>query len=149
MRRRALARPPSRWMPVASAGTIHAHAAAAGSTRSAADGDRIGPWQEENRLGHNCWVCGRTRANERLPGKGRARHLCKECARPPREQRDRVQALIESGRFLHQSNISAGNIARLKRLCGSPSEEVRRKAAPVLEVTRAGRRRAGSRQAAP
>ncbi len=39
--------------------------------------------------------------------------------------------------LLHQSNISARNIARLKRLCGSPNEEDRRKAALVLEVARA------------
>jgi hypothetical protein len=54
-----------------------------------------------------------------------------------------LQALIDIERFLHQSNISARNIARLKRLCGSPSEEVRRKAALVLEVAKArpGKRR--------
>ena len=94
-------------------------------------------------MGHYCWVCGRTRANERFSGKGHARHICKDCARLPREERDRLQALIDIERFLHQSNISAGNIARLKRLCGSPSEEVRRKAALVLEVAEAkpGKRR--------
>jgi hypothetical protein len=48
-----------------------------------------------------------------------------------------VQALHDIEGFLDQSNISTGNIARLKRLCGSHSEEVRRKAALVLEVARA------------
>ena len=91
----------------------------------------------ETPLGHYCWVCGRTRPNEKFSGKGHARHICRECARLPREERDRVQALMDIEGYLHQSNISAGNISRLKRLCGSPSEEVRRKAALVLEVARA------------
>ncbi|HAU37497.1 MAG TPA: hypothetical protein DCX07_07230 [Phycisphaerales bacterium] len=94
-------------------------------------------------MGHYCWVCGRTRANERFSGKGHARHICRDCARLPKEERDRAQALIDIERFLRQSNISAGNVARLKRLCGSSSEEVRRKAALVLEVALAkpGKRR--------
>lgn len=85
-------------------------------------------------MGHYCWVCGRTRANEKFSGRGHARHICRECARLPREERERAQALMDIEGFLHQSNVSARNIARLKRLCGSPSEEVRRKAALVLAV---------------
>lgn len=94
-------------------------------------------------MGHYCWVCGRVRANERFSGKGHARHICKQCARLPKEHRDRVQALRDIEGFLHQSVISAGNVARLKRLCGSSDEEVRRKAALVLEVAlaRPGKRR--------
>jgi len=88
-------------------------------------------------LGHYCWVCGRTRANEKFSGKGHARHICRDCARLPREDHDRAQALMDIEGLLHQSNISARNIARLKRLCGSPNEEDRRKAALVLEVARA------------
>ena len=94
-------------------------------------------------MGHYCWVCGRVRANERFSGKGHARHICKQCARLPKERRDRVQALRDIERFLHQSIISAGNVARLRRLCGSSDEDVRRKAALVLEVAlvRPGKRR--------
>ena len=88
----------------------------------------------KGQLGHHCWVCGRTRANEKFSGKGHARHTCKDCARLPKEQRDLAQSLMDIAGFLHQSNISAGNVVRLKRLCGSPNEEVRRKAALVLEV---------------
>jgi len=91
----------------------------------------------ETPLGHYCWVCGRTRPNEKFSGKGHARHICRECARLPREDRDRVRDIMDIEGFLHQSTISAGNIARLKRLCGSPSEEVRQKAALVLAVARA------------
>lgn len=85
-------------------------------------------------MGHYCWVCGRTRPNERFSGKGHARHICKECARRPPEERDRVQALRDIHALLHQRSISAKNITRLKRLCGSASEEVRRKAALILDV---------------
>jgi hypothetical protein len=85
-------------------------------------------------MGHYCWVCGRTRANERFSGKGHARHICKECQRLPREDRDRVRALLDIDSFMDQRNISAKNVARLRTLCNSSSEEVREKAQLVLEV---------------
>jgi hypothetical protein len=85
-------------------------------------------------LGHYCWVCGRSRPNEQFSGKGHARHVCKKCARLPQADRDRVQALLDIEGFLNQRNISAGNIERLRDLAASPNEEVRRKAAVVLEV---------------
>ena len=121
--------------PTASGATTHAHAGAGRSTRSAAAGswsgcDEVGP------LGHYCWVCGRSRANEKFSGKGHARHICKDCARLPREQRDRAQALRDIQGFLGQRNISAGNIARLKRLRKSPDEEIQRQAALLLEVAK-------------
>ena len=74
-------------------------------------------------MGHYCWVCGRTRANEKFSGKGHARHICKDCQRLPREERDRVQALRDIDAFMDQRNISAKNVARLKTLCRSSSEE--------------------------
>ena len=87
-------------------------------------------------MGHYCWVCGRSRANEKFSGKGHARHICKDCARLPREDRDRAQALRDIQGFLGQRNISAGNIARLKRLCKSSDEEVQRQATLLLEVAK-------------
>ena len=87
-------------------------------------------------MGHYCWVCGRTRANERFSGKGHARHICKECQRLPREERDAVQALRDIEAFLVQRNISDKNISRLKSLLRSPDEEVHRNAELVLEVAR-------------
>ena len=89
---------------------------------------------EEKSLSHYCWVCGRTRANERFSGKGHARHICKDCQRLPREQRDRVQALLEVEGFLEQKNISGKNVARLETLTRSADGEVRQKAGLVLEV---------------
>ena len=87
-------------------------------------------------MGHYCWVCGRSRANEKFSGKDHARHVCKNCVRLPREHRNRVQALRDIQGFLGQRNISAGNISRLKRLCMSPDEQVQKQAALILEVAK-------------
>jgi len=87
-------------------------------------------------MGHYCWVCGRTRANERFSGKGHARHICKECQRLPREERDAVQALRDIDGLLDQRNISDKNISRLKSLLRSPREEIRQKAGLLLDVAR-------------
>lgn len=85
-------------------------------------------------MGHYCWVCGRMRPNERFSGSGHARHICKQCARRPREERERLRGLMDIHGFLGQRNISDKNISRLRCLCTSPDEEVRRYAALVLEV---------------
>jgi len=87
-------------------------------------------------MGHYCWMCGRMRPNEKFTGKGHTRHLCKECARQPREERERVRALRDIEGSLNQRNISAKNVARLKHLCKSPDNEVRNMAELVLEVAR-------------
>ena len=87
-------------------------------------------------MGHYGWVCGRTRANEKFSGKGHARHVCKDCQRLPREERDAVQALRDIEGFLDQRNISDKNISRLKSLLRSPNQEVHRNAELVLEVAR-------------
>ena len=96
-------------------------------------------------MGHYCWVCGRVRANERFSGKGHARHICEDCRRLPREQRDAVQALREIDGFLDQRRISAKNMARLRALCRSSNEEVRQKAQLVLEMARTAPHRRGRR----
>ena len=85
-------------------------------------------------MGHHCWMCGRMRPNEMFSGRGHARHVCRECARRPREERERLQALRIIEGFLNQRNISAKNVARLKHLCRSPDGEVRKMAELVLEV---------------
>lgn len=94
-------------------------------------------------MGHYCWMCGRVRPNEKFSGSGHKRHLCRECAKRPREERERIQAIRDIEGFLHQRNISAKNIARLECLCGSPDNEVRQIAELVLEVARVtlGRRK--------
>jgi len=85
-------------------------------------------------MGHYCWMCGRMRPNERFSGKGHRRHLCKECSRRPREEKERIRAVMDIEGFFEQKNISAKNIARLEELCNFPDEGIREMAKLMLEV---------------
>ena len=87
-------------------------------------GEELGPLL----LGLRVHTCER----EVLGQRARAAHL--QGQRLPREERDRVQALLEIEGFLEQQNILAKNIARLRMLARSPDEEVRQKAGLALEV---------------
>jgi hypothetical protein len=87
-------------------------------------------------MGHYCRLCGRVRANERFSGRGHRDHVCKDCERMPREKRDRMERLDEIVGFLHQSNISARNLARLGQLCSHARPEIVELAALVLEIGR-------------
>lgn len=54
----------------------------------------------------------------------------------PREKRDRVERFEELHGFLHQSMISAKNVARLQTLTGHEDHEVAQLAALILEIAR-------------
>ncbi len=94
-------------------------------------------------MGHYCRICGRSRPNEQFSGRGHRLHVCKKCQRLPREQRDHIERLDELHGFLHQSVISAKNVARLKTLTGHSNHEVAELAALILEIARVlpGKRR--------
>lgn len=51
--------------------------------------------------GHFCWCCRRLRPNERFSGSNHPRHLCRECARLPAEEREYRQGEIDIERLLH------------------------------------------------
>ena len=87
-------------------------------------------------MGHHCRICGRSRPNEQFSGRGHRIHVCKKCQRLPREKRDRIERLDELHGFLHQSAISARNVARLRTLIGHGDRQVARFAALVLEIAR-------------
>jgi len=87
-------------------------------------------------VGHYCWVCDGIRPNEAFSGKGHKQHICKKCAKKPREERERVKSLQNIHGFLIQRNISERNIAYLKKQCKFPDEEVQRYAKLVLEIAR-------------
>jgi hypothetical protein len=87
-------------------------------------------------MGHFCRICGRSRPNERFSGRGHRIHVCQECQRLPREQRDRIERIDELHGFLHQSVISAKNVARLKILSGHEDRKVSEHAALMLEIAR-------------
>lgn len=85
-------------------------------------------------MGHYCRLCGRERPNEAFSGKGRRSHICKECARQPKEERDAIKQSEEIFGFMEQSHISARNVSRLKVLAASSNQRTTELAALVLAV---------------
>jgi hypothetical protein len=85
---------------------------------------------------HYCRICARGRRNEKFSGRGHRIHICKDCQRLPRDQRDRIERIDELYGFLDQSNISVKNIARLEMLTQHASREVKDLALLILEVAR-------------
>lgn len=47
-------------------------------------------------MGHYCRICGRERANEKFSGKGHKIHVCKDCMRLPKEERQAIEEEQES-----------------------------------------------------
>lgn len=86
-------------------------------------------------MGHYCRICGRNRPNEKFSGKGHKIHVCKECARKPKEERDAITQEDEIFGFLNQSHISQKNISRLKTLSKSNNQHIAGLADIVLEVS--------------
>lgn len=85
---------------------------------------------------HFCWMCGRSRANERFSGRGHRDHVCRECQKLPATEKDRRRALIDMERMLEQSRISEKNVRYLRSLTSSPVPEVAEWAAVLLEMAR-------------
>jgi hypothetical protein len=84
-------------------------------------------------LGHFCRLCGRHRANERFSGGGHRIHVCRECQRRP--DRLAIEARIDIERMLfRQSHISDKNFERLRTYCDSPTPEIVKLAAIVLQI---------------
>jgi len=83
-----------------------------------------------------CRICNRGRRSEKFSGRGRRNHICKDCQRLPRDQRDRIERMDELYGFLDQSNISPKNIARLEILAQHASSEVKDLSLLILEVAR-------------
>lgn len=67
--------------------------------------------------------------NEKFSGKGNKIHVCKKCARLPKEKRDDITHEDEIVGYLKQSNIS-----RLRKLTTSPNERIAELASIVLEI---------------
>ena len=86
------------------------------------------------RKGHFCHVCGRLRPNEAFSGRGHQRHVCKECSRMPKEERDAIEQSDEVFGFLVQSHISKKNLARLRILLEGANPRIAELADIVLQV---------------
>ncbi|RZB38489.1 MAG: hypothetical protein SRB2_00237 [Desulfobacteraceae bacterium Eth-SRB2] len=91
---------------------------------------------KKKRSGHYCRICGKTRPNEKFSGKGHRNHICKECARKPKTERDEIDQTEEIFSFMNQSHISKKNVERLTVLADSENEKVSELANIVLEMAR-------------
>lgn len=83
---------------------------------------------------HYCHVCGRERPNEKFSGKGHRRHVCRDCARLPRAERERRQLLDDLWGYWFQSNLSEKNRKHLEALRDHSDAEIRDRAAVLHEV---------------
>ncbi len=85
-------------------------------------------------MGQYCRICGRNRPNEKFTGKGHSKHICKECTRMPKKEREEIEKKDEIFGYLKQSHISQKNITRLQKLVLSDIESIKKLAGIVLEV---------------
>ena len=90
----------------------------------------------KKRRGHYRRICGRRRPNEKFSAKGHRIHVCKECARMPKEEREAIEQEEEIFQYLRQSHISGKNMARLKELSESANKRIVEHATLVLEIAR-------------
>jgi ribosome-binding protein aMBF1 (putative translation factor) len=88
----------------------------------------------KKRRGHYCRICGSLRPNEAFSGKGHRIHVCKKCARLPKEKQEEIEYEDEIINYLRQSHISDKNVSRLRKLAVSPNGRIAELAGIVLEV---------------
>ncbi len=86
------------------------------------------------RQGHFCHVCQSRRPNEAFSGKGHARHVCRECSRMPKEEREAIEHKDEIFGFMLQSHISKKNLKRLRILRDGGNKSIVELAEIVLRV---------------
>jgi hypothetical protein len=85
------------------------------------------------RSGHFCWCCGRRRPNERFSGRNHGRHLCRECARLPHEEREYRQGERDIDRLLHGGlHIPRRRRRQFDRFLEHPNARVRDLARQIL-----------------
>lgn len=95
---------------------------------------RLSLRKKDRDMGHSCRLCGRTRPNEAFTGRGHAKHVCRECARLPKEARNATLQEDEIFGYLKQSHISEKNVARLRMLASSGNARIAELAGIALEV---------------
>ena len=88
----------------------------------------------KGRRGHFCHLCKAILPNEMFSGKGHARHVCTDCSRMPKNERDAIEQADEISGFMNQSHISEKNVARLKVLVSSTNAHSADLADLVLQI---------------
>ncbi len=87
-------------------------------------------------MSHYCRICNCHLPNEKFSGKGHAKHICKKCAKRPKEERDEIDHLENIGGMLRQSRISENNIKYLTKLSDSADPEISKYSKVVLEIAK-------------
>lgn len=87
-------------------------------------------------MGHTCRICGRSRPNEQFSGHGHKIHVCKKCARMPKEERLAIEQSDMIFNFLKQSHISDRNLKTLEEMVQSENPRTAELAQIVLEVAK-------------
>jgi len=88
-------------------------------------------------MGHFCWMCRRSRPNEAFSGGNHGRHLCRECARIPYEERERTNRLRNLWSILRrQSVISRKNMRMAVEWSTDEDSQLAELAQIVAEVGR-------------
>ncbi len=87
-------------------------------------------------MGHWCRICKENKPNEKFSGKGHKNHICKQCARKPKEEIADIDPQNEIYNFLAQSNISKRNISRLRKLKESQNKNTSYFASIALDVAK-------------
>ena len=85
-------------------------------------------------MGHYCRICGRERANEKFSGQGHRIHVCKDCQKLPRAEREKIEIGDEVAGVLRQSRISQKNLQRLAELSGHADAGIRHLSGLVRRV---------------
>lgn len=88
-------------------------------------------------MGHWCRICFQHRPNEKFSGKGHRDHICKECSRRPKAERDAIDHEREIHEYYEQKNISKKNLKRLTELSKSSDLGIAALAEAVLAVGKA------------
>ena len=87
--------------------------------------------------GHFCWCCRRMRPNEGFSGGNHPRHLCRECAHLPAEEREYRQGERDIERLLHDGlYVPRKRRAQFSRLLEHPNARVRDLARRILAEQR-------------
>lgn len=83
--------------------------------------------------GHFCWCCRRRRPNERFSGGNHPRHLCRDCAHLPAEEREYRQGERNIERLLHDGlYVPRRRRAQFNRFLEHPNARVRDLARRIL-----------------
>ena len=83
-------------------------------------------------------VCGKIRPNEKFSGKGHAAHICKACAKKPREKQEEEIALHKIDRLYRYESLSRNNRRMLERYSQGPNPEISSAAREAISFFRKG-----------